>query len=282
MVFNIFLCNLFQFFLDLDISNYAVDDNPHSTSRNLNKVLHDREKIPNILFKWVTDNLLKANPEKPYLLPNSAQEIQINVGGMTISNSKCKKLLGIHIHNKLTFESHVRSLCKKASQKLNAFARIAYSFEFDYRKSLLNAFTTSQFSYASVVWIFRNRKLDNHNNCINERALKLLYQEHNSTFDEILVKDCSFKIHERKLQKLLIEIFEVKTKLAPEVINEVFDIIEYPYRLRNELRFKLPNIHTLRYGIETAAFVGSRNWSYMLDELKKSTSLNEFMSKLKI
>ena len=54
------------------------------------------------LFKWFTDNLLKANPEKSPLLTNSAQEIQINIGGMAISNSKCKKLLAIHINNKLT------------------------------------------------------------------------------------------------------------------------------------------------------------------------------------
>ena len=46
---------------------------------------------------------------------------------MAISNSKYEKLLGTHIDNKLTFEPYVRSLCKKASQKLNAFARIAFS-----------------------------------------------------------------------------------------------------------------------------------------------------------
>ena len=80
------------------------------------------------LFKWFTDNLLKANPEKSHLLTNSAQEIQINIGGMAISNSKCKKLLAIHINNKLTYEPYVRSLWKKASQKLNASARIASSF----------------------------------------------------------------------------------------------------------------------------------------------------------
>ena len=64
---------------------------------------------------------------------------------MAISNSKCEKLLSIHIDNKLAFEPHVKSLCKKASQKLNAFAKI------------LNAFITSQFSYAPVVWMFHNR-----------------------------------------------------------------------------------------------------------------------------
>ena len=63
---------------------------------------------------------------------------------MAISNSKYEKLLGIHIDNLMTFESHVRSLCKKASQKLNVFPRIAYSVKFEQRKLLLNAFITSQ------------------------------------------------------------------------------------------------------------------------------------------
>ena len=124
----------------------------------MNKVLQDLEKTSNTLFKWFTDNLLKANPEKLHLLMNSAQEIQINIGEITISNSKREKLLGIHIDNTLTFEPYVRSACKKASQKLNAFARIAYSLKFEQRKLLLNAFITSQFSYAPVVWMFHNRK----------------------------------------------------------------------------------------------------------------------------
>ena len=70
-------------------------------------------------------------------------------------------------------------------------------------------------------------------------------------------------------------------KLAPEIMNEVSDFIECRYPLRNELRFKPPNIRTVRYGIETAAFVGSMKWTNMSNELKQSTSLNEFKSKIK-
>ena len=65
---------------------------------------------------------------------------------MAISKSKYEKLLGFHIDNKLTFEPYLRSLCKTASQKLNDFARIAFSLKCDQRKILLNAFTTSHFS----------------------------------------------------------------------------------------------------------------------------------------
>ena len=51
--------------------------------------------------------------------------------------------------------------------------------------------------------------------------------------------------------------------------------------LRNELRFKSRNIRTVRYGTGTAAFVGSRIWTNMPNELKESTVLNKFKSKIK-
>ena len=129
--------------------------------------------------------------------------------------------------------------------------------------------------------MFRSRKLNNRINRIRERALRIAYQDHNSTFNGFLAKDGSFKIPDRNLQKLLIEIFKVKIKLAPEIMNEVFDFIECRYPLKKELRFKSRNIRNVRYGIETAAFVGSRIWTNMSDELKESTSLNEFKSKIK-
>ena len=70
-------------------------------------------------------------------------------------------------------------------------------------------------------------------------------------------------------------------KLAPEIINEVFDITESTKLLRNELRFKSLNICTVRYGTETATFVGSRIWSYVSSELKESMSLSVFRSQIK-
>ena len=50
LLFNIFPCDLFQFFPDIDIANYAGGNTPHSSSINLNKVLQDLEKISNTLF----------------------------------------------------------------------------------------------------------------------------------------------------------------------------------------------------------------------------------------
>ena len=99
------------------------------------------------------------------------------------------KLFGINIDSNLTFETHVESLCKKASHKLNALLRVTWSLNFDQRKLLLNAFIKSHFSYAPVVWIFHSRKLNNRINKIHERALRLVYKDYTSSFDDLLAKD---------------------------------------------------------------------------------------------
>ena len=104
--------------------------------------------MSNTSLKWLTDNLRKTNTEY-------SKEIQINIGGMVISKSKCEKLLGIHIDNKLSFEPNVGPPRQKTSQKLNAIARIAYSLKFEQKKRLLNAFIRSQFSQFSYA-IFLN------------------------------------------------------------------------------------------------------------------------------
>ena len=121
----------------------------------------------------------------------------------------------------------------------------------------MNAFITSEFSYAPVVWMSHSRKQNHLKNRIHERALRVVYKDYNSSFDELLEKDNSYKIHDRNLQKLITETFKVKMNLSPEIMKEVFGIVEGPHVLRNELKLKSRKIHSVKYGIEAAYFVGA-------------------------
>ena len=94
-----------------------------------------------------------------------------------------------------------------------------------------------------------SRKQNLHINCIHERALRVVYKDHSSSFDELLEKDSSCKIHERNLQKVVIEIYKMKMNLAPEIIREVFEIVERPYAFRNKLKLKSRKVHSVWYGI---------------------------------
>ena len=131
ILFNIFVCDLLLFLTDIGIANYADDSTPQVINKHLETVLADLEQGSDILLKWFVDYLLKANPEKYPLLISTNEKRHLNVGKIEISNSKCEKLLGIKINCKLMFDSHVKSLCKKASQKLNTLSRITYQLDFN-------------------------------------------------------------------------------------------------------------------------------------------------------
>ena len=61
---------------------------------------------------------MKTNADKCHLLLTTKSAVSVNIGEFVINNSNEKKLLGIKIDTKLSFENHVSSLRKKASQKL--------------------------------------------------------------------------------------------------------------------------------------------------------------------
>ena len=52
--------------------------------------------------------------------------------------------------------------------------------------------------------------------------LRLVYKDYNSSFDVLLLKDNIFRIHQRNLQKLALEIFKVKLSLASEIMKTFF------------------------------------------------------------
>ena len=140
------------------------------------------------LSQWFKDNRMKTNPDKYHFLINNTEEsFQIKIGNETVSNSKYEKLLGVKIDHELNFNELVSSLCKKASQKLNALSRIASSMTFDRRRLILNCFITSHFSYCPIVWMFRSRKVNERINHIHERALRIVYKNFNSSFQELLI-----------------------------------------------------------------------------------------------
>ena len=79
-------------------------------------------------------------------------------------------------------------------------------------------------SYLSflVAWMFHSRKKNQRLNRIHERASTVVYKYHNSSFNELLEKDNSCKIHGSNLHKLVTELFKVNMNLALEIMKETF------------------------------------------------------------
>ena len=108
-----------------NLCNYADDNTLYSTGKDLNGIRRNLEMDFMILHQWFHENHLTLNPGKfRYMVIGSrdlSHEIMLINNKITSSNEE--KLLGI-FSEKINFESYIDSFCKKASQKINALARL--------------------------------------------------------------------------------------------------------------------------------------------------------------
>ena len=119
-LFNIFICDMLYFLEDFDTANYEDDSRPYCAGKSAEFVVNNLEQSSTILFEWLDNNCMKVNTGKIHLL------LSCNFRATaTIDNSYIEVLLGITVDSNLTFENHINSICRKASQKLNALLKIA-------------------------------------------------------------------------------------------------------------------------------------------------------------
>ena len=68
LLFNVYICDLFFDIIEIDIANYADDTTPCILDLKLENIVKLLEENADKLFDWFSNNCLKANPDKCYLL----------------------------------------------------------------------------------------------------------------------------------------------------------------------------------------------------------------------
>ena len=148
------------------------------------------------------------------------------------------------------------------------------------RRLVIRSFISSQFGYCPLVWMFHSRRLNNRINSIHERSLRLVYDDKVSSFEELLIKDNSFTIHERNVQTLAIELYKVVNGLSPEIMKHVFPLKE-SIRYPSENILITRNVNSVKYGTGTLAHLGPKIWGIIPNDIKSEPSLNIFKKKIK-
>ena len=90
------------------------------------------------LLTWFANNQTKANGDKCHLLLSSHEDVNIQIGNVTIKSSISKNILGVTIDNKSKFDKHVENICQKTSRKLKSLARLVNYMDLPKRRILMN------------------------------------------------------------------------------------------------------------------------------------------------
>ena len=267
---------------DVEFTSYADDNTPFFVGDDLNDVILKLQNASKTLFQWFDDNQMKANPDKCHFICSSSVKTSIMIENKQIRNSSCEKLLGVFFDSKLTFQSHIDNICKKASQKLNAISRITPYMDLNKKRLAANAFFMAQFNYCPLIWMRHNRTYNNKINRLHERCLRLIYNDKRSSLEDLLEKDNSVSIHHKNLQALAIEMFKIYTKTSPEIMQQVFQVKEQGnYNLQNQTDFVIPQVKSVNHGLESVRFLGPKIWESLPNDLKNKESADSFKTTIK-
>ena len=253
-------------------------------NKSLEVLVETLEKVSLKAIDWFRYNYMKLNEEKCLLIiaGHKYEHISAMVGETRIWESKREKLLGINIDNELKFKFHISKLCDRAGNKLSALARVRHHFSFNKRRLLMQAFIQSQFSYCPLVWMFHGRVINCKINRLHERALRIVYEDFSSSFEELLKRDKSCTIHQRNIQTLAIEIFKTINNLNSNIMKDIFIEKKKPgYMLRSIDDLDPMNIRTVHWGEDTLRYLGCKVWKIVPENIKKSTSVEQFKKKIR-
>ena len=96
---------------------------------------------------------------------------------------------------------------------------MSHILKFAKMRLLIKSFVESQFSYCPLIWMFCSRSMNNKINKLQERALRILYKDYDSSFEDLVEKDNSDKIHDRNIKLFAKEVYKVENNILPNVLG---------------------------------------------------------------
>ena len=113
------------------------------------------------------------------------------------------EVLAITTNNNLNFYSHLKQLCKKDENKLNSLTRTIPYLDKKQTNLLLNSYFKEKLSYCLLT--FHSRRSNNLINKLQERALRVVSNDYDSCFIELLKKANENAIHINNIHTLMTE-----------------------------------------------------------------------------
>ena len=279
ILFNIFINDLFLSIKNSELHNFADDNTISSEEVSIEKLLQTLEKESIAATDWFKENEMIVNPDKFQAIiikrnSNMEDQYTLNIDGNQVNSEKSVKLLGISIDNKLSFEEHVSSLCKKASNQLNAISRLHRYLGFKEKEILINSFVYANFNYCPLIWHFCPAKSVRKIERTQERALRILYNDFESDYEVLLKQSGKCTMGVKRLRTLALEIFKTLQNLNPIFMEEIFQKTKWMTHRPNNIQV---NTHkTVKYGDKGLRTLGPQIWNSLPEHIKNETDYIKF------
>ena len=128
------------------------------------------------------------------------------------------------------------------------------------------------------MWHFCSSKSTHKIEKIQERPLRFLYNDHGSSYNDLLLKSQRCTMHVSRLRSLSLEIFKTLHNLNPSFMKDIFQIRTSNYSSQNPNNLIHYRPNQVTFGTNSLKSLGPRIWNCLPEELKSVNSLNIFKS----
>ena len=206
--------------------------------------------------------------------------ICFNLGENIVNCEDSVKLLGITIDFKLDFDEHISNVCKKASRQLNVLKRIGGHLCKLGKLNVYYSFIMSNFNYCPLTWHFCGEKNTKKMEKIQERALRFIYRDYDSSYESLLLKSQLPSLKVRRLRAIALEAFKILNNLSPVYLNDLLTFKNLSYSFRYTQTVEIPQVRTSRYGTRSFRFTAAKMWNNLPQHFRDITSYNVFKNQV--
>lgn len=234
---------------------------------------------------WFENNNMQANAEKfqvTLFTRETITDFSVNVNGNVLKSESCVKLLGMLIDDKLTFDPHVSNICKRAIGQLKTMYRLPKVLSIDCRLKMYSAFIISNFMYCNLVWHTCSKSSTRKVEHVQERSLRYVYEDYNSSFTELLVKANKSSLYMARLRKLVQWVYCILHKMLPPFLHEMFVPHNVPYNLRDNQKVMLYKYNTVTHGKKSLSYEGAKLYNDLPVHIKMCDDYEDFIKNVKL
>jgi hypothetical protein len=265
---------------------FADDTTVFYSHKDINILCNTLNVELNEVVNWFKANKLSLNAKKTNLMFLGTRFKIKNTIVNEVYLDKCKltrvheaKFLGITIDEHLTWKKHVSDVSKKCSRNIGVLNKVKSFLPTNNLHQLYCTLVLPYINYGILLWGNATKECINKIFRLQKRALRIISNSHylcpsKPLFEKYNVLNIFNIYHE----EMAIFMYKYRHDLLPRSFDGAFIYHHenHSYNTRNKDDFKLP----LQKGLKTVFSIGPKIWNQLPEDIKSSSTLYQFKTRI--
>ena len=264
---------------------FADDTTIYTIGKDIDNIILKLQCILDQVYTWCQSNRLIAHESKTEAMIISSQNFigplpRLTYGNSTIKYKQSSKCLGLTIDNKLSWQEHIKNVCKSFSNKVAVLKRIKFLpkpvLETIYYKTIIPSVL-----YGIAIWGSCSSTLLDDIDRIHVRATRIINNlPHYIHSDHITDAPYWNPILSFYIKRLLIITHNIYYGNSIDPLNNLLVKCKTTYNLRKSFNVEIDRPRT-EMGRSSFKHRAALTWNLLPDDVKTCSNLGSFKKKLK-